>query len=296
MKKKRYISQDRVTDIVINLILAVIAIVSIYPIWYVLIASVSSPSAISLGQVVLWPKGFNLSAYKSLLDNKLIWMGYRNTILYTFFGTLIDLVVQISAAYALSRPRLPGRKWIMTLFIITMYFSGGMIPKYMLLNSLNMINTPWALLIPGCANIFNIIVARSFFENNVPESLYDAARIDGCGYLRFFVKIVLPLSPAILAIIALYCIQGHWNTYLTAQMYIYDTELLTLQQVIRTITATLDASLSDSMSATELVESMREKQLLKYSVIVVSVVPMVIVYPFVQKFFVRGVMVGAVKG
>lgn len=296
MKKHNYLSQDRVVDVAINIILAIIAVVSIYPIWYVLIASVSSPSAISLGEVILWPKGFNLSAYKALLANKTIWIGYRNTILYTFFGTMLDLLVQISAAYALSRPKLPGRKWLMTMFIVTMYFSGGMIPKYMLLNSLNMVNSPLAMIIPGCANVFNIIVARSFFESNVPESLFEAARLDGCGYFRFFAKIVLPLSPAILAIIALYSMQGHWNAYLSAQMYIYDPDLYTLQQVIRTITATLDSSLSESMSAVEMIEQIREKQLLKYSVIVVSVVPMVMAYPFVQKFFVRGVMVGAVKG
>ena len=296
MKKQKYINQDNVVDVVISIILFIVAVVSIYPIWYVLIASVSSPSAISLGEVVLWPKGFNLSAYEALLKNETIWIGYRNSFLYTFFGVLIDLLVQIPVAYALSRPNLPGRKWVMTAFIITMYFSGGMIPKYLLMNSLGMINHPSALLIPGCANVFNIIVARSFFESNIPESLYDAARIDGCGYFRFFAKIVVPLSPAILAIIALYSMQGHWNAYLGPQMYIYKPALYTLQQVIRTITASLDSSLSDGMDTMELIQQMQQKQLLKFSVIVVSVVPMVIVYPFIQKFFVKGVMVGAVKG
>jgi len=288
--------EDAVTDIVINVILFVVAIVCIYPIWYVLIASVSSPSAISLGEVVLLPKGFNLFGYKALLDNKTIWIGYRNSILYAVFSTLLALAVELPAAYALSRPQLPGRKWIMTMFIITMYFSGGMIPKYMLLNSLGMIDNPLALIVPGCASVFNIIVARSFFESNIPETLFDAAQIDGCGYFRFFVKIVVPLSPAIIAIIALYCMMGSWNAYLTPQQYIYSPELKTLQQVIRTITATLDSSLSADMDVIELITQMQQKQLLKFSVIVVSVVPMVAIYPFVQKFFVKGVMVGAVKG
>lgn len=296
MKKKRYISGDRIVDLIINIILFIVAFVCIYPMWYVLIASVSSPAAISTGQVILWPKGFNVSAYNSLLKNDTIWLGYRNSIIYTALGTLVDLLVQIPAAYALSRQRLPGRKWMMPLFIVTMYFGGGMIPKYMLLNSLNMINSPVSLIIPSCVNVFNIIVARSFFEGSIPESLYDAARIDGCGYTRFFTKIVLPLSPAILAIIALYSMQGHWNVYLTAQMYIYDPKYYTLQQVIRSITAQLDTSLVENMSAAEMIAAVQEKQLLKFSVIVVSIIPMVIVYPFVQKFFVRGVMVGAVKG
>ena len=287
---------DTVTDVVINTILFLVAVVCLYPVWYVLIASVSSPSAISLGEVVLWPKGFNLFGYQALLDNKTIWIGYRNSILYAFFSTLLALIVELPAAYALSRPQLPGRKWIMTLFIITMYFSGGMIPQYMLLNSLGMINNPLALIVPCGASVFNLIVARRFFESNIPETLLEAARIDGGGYCRFFAKIVVPLSPAIIAIIALYCMMGSWNAFLTPQQYIYSPNLKTLQQVIRTITATLDSSLSADMDVTELITQMQQKQLLKFSVIVVSVVPMVAVYPFVQKFFVKGVTVGAVKG
>lgn len=293
----KYRNGERMIDLSINIILVVIAVVSLYPIWYVLIASVSSPVAIGSGEVILWPKGFNVDGYRRLLDNKNIWIGYRNSILYTFAGTIVDLLVQIPAAYALSRSRLPGRRWLMTLFIITMYFGGGIIPKYLLLNSLGMLNSPIALILPSCVSVFNIIVARSFFEGSVPESLYDAARIDGCGYTRFFAKIVLPLSPAMIAIIALYCIQTHWNVYLTAEMYLFDRKYYTLQQVIRSITAKVDSSLMETNgNALEMLRLMQEKQLLKFSVIVVSIVPLVIIYPFVQKFFVRGVMVGAVKG
>ncbi|MBR4059470.1 MAG: carbohydrate ABC transporter permease [Lachnospiraceae bacterium] len=287
---------ERVVDGTINLLLLLVGIVSIYPIWYVLIASVSSPVAISTGKVLFWPVGFNLDGYTNLIKNKDIWIGYRNTILYTAAGTAFDMFVQIPAAYALSRDRLPGRKWITTLFIITMYVSGGVIPKYLLVSSLGLINSPLSLILPSCISVFNIIVARSFFQGSIPESLFDAARIDGCGYTRFFLQVVLKLSPALLAIIALYCIQGHWNTYLVAEMYLYDKEYFTLQQIIKQITANLDTSLTEFMDADEMLQIMQEKQLLKYSVIVVSVIPMVILYPFIQKFFVRGVMIGAVKG
>ncbi|MBR3761874.1 MAG: carbohydrate ABC transporter permease [Lachnospiraceae bacterium] len=294
MKKKK--SGERAFDITVNVILVMVAVICIYPIWYVLIASVSSPVAIGNGEVLLWPKGFNLDGYTRLIENKNIWIGYRNSILYTAAATAVDFLIQIPVAYALSRKSLPGHRIIMALFVFTMYFSGGIIPKYLLLNSLGMLNSPIALIIPSCVNVFNIIVAKSFFEGSIPDSLFDAARIDGCGYTRFFAQIVLPLSPAILAIIALYCIQRHWNVYLDAEMYLIDSKYYTLQQVIRNITAKVDANLMEVMEGEELMRIMQEKQLLKYSVIVVSVIPLIIIYPFVQKFFVRGVMVGAVKG
>lgn len=287
---------DRATHFCMDISLFIIAVLALYPIYYVLIASVSDPSAISSGKVLLMPKGFNLSAYKKLLENESIWIGYRNSILYTSAAVLVDLFIQITTAFALSRERMPGRKFIMTLFVITMYFSGGMIPKYLLLNSLGLINTPLAMILPNCISAYNIIVAKNFFENNIPDSLYEAASIDGCGYIGYFVRIVIPLSKAILAIIALYSIQTHWNAYLTAQMYIYKSSLYTLQQVISSITATLDTSLVETMSTGEYAAIMQTKQLIKYAVVVVSCIPLVIIYPFVQKFFVKGIMVGAVKG
>lgn len=293
----RRIRDERVLNSVINVMLVMIAIVSLYPIWYVIIASISDPVAISNGEVLLLPKGINFSAYLKLLDNKQIWIGYRNSIIYTAGGTIVDLLVTIPCAYALSRESLPGRKFITSLFIFTIYFTGGMIPSYMLINSLGMVNTPWALIIPGCINVYNLVVARSFFESSIPDSLFDAAQIDGSGYTRFFLQVVLPLSPAILAIITLFCIQTHWNAYLGAQMYIYSPNLYTLQQVIRSITATLDASLiGDEVTLDQMITIMQEKQLMKYAVVVVASIPLVIIYPLVQKFFVKGVMVGAVKG
>ena len=292
----RRINGERMFHLVVSILLVLIGVITLYPIWYVLIASVSSPVAISSGEVLLLPKGINFSAYELLFERKDIWLGYRNSIVYTAAATALDMIVTIPCAYALSRKTLPYRRILMLLFTFTMYFSGGLIPQYILLSSLGFVNSPLAIIVPGCVNVFNLIVARSFFESNIPDSLFDAARIDGAGYTRFFVRIVIPLSPAILAVIALYCIQNHWNAYLGAQTYIYDPNLKTLQQIIRGITASLDSSLAETATLEQIIAQVQQTQLIKYAVVVVSALPLVIIYPFVQKFFVRGVMVGAVKG
>lgn len=293
MKSGNY---EKRVNLAIDFLLVLIGCVAIYPIWYVLIASVSSPAAISKGEVILLPKGLNFSAYETLFQNKQIWTGYRNSLLYTTVGTLLDLSVMIPCAYALSRRSLPGGSVLMKLFVFTMYFSGGMIPSYLLVNSLGMVNTPWALIVPSCVNVYNMIVARSFFLASIPEALFDAARIDGCNYTRFFFRVVLPLSPAVLAILALFSIQARWNAYLTPQIYIYSPNLRTLQQVIQGITANLDTTLLETATVEQISRVVQEKQLLKYAVVIVGSLPLVILYPFVQKFFVKGIMVGAVKG
>lgn len=293
MKKSR---SERILDFAINFLLVIIAIIVVYPLWYVLIASVSSPSAIANGEVVLFPKGFTLLAYSKILENKQLWIGYRNSILYTIAGVIVDLAVMTPCAYALSRKNLPFRKLLMTLFLITMYFSGGLIPRYMLLNKMGLVNTPLALIIPGCVVVFDIIVLRSFFESNIPESLVEAAMLDGANHIRVFTRVALPNSPAVLAVVALYSVQRHWNAYLGAQMYIYKPKYYTLQQVLRQITATLDTSLAETMSVDEIIQATMTNQLMKYAVVVVACIPLIVIYPFVQKFFVKGVMVGAVKG
>lgn len=293
MKQK---AGERALDIGINVILVVIAVITLYPLWYVLIASVSAPTAIASGEVIFLPKGLNLDAYWKLLENKQLWIGYRNSILYTVLGVVVDLAVMTPCAYALSRKTLPFRSILMTLFLITMYFSGGMIPMYMLLNKIHFINSPLALIIPGCVVVFDMIVLRSFFEANIPDSLVDAAMIDGASHIRFFARIALPISPAVLAVVALYSIQRHWNAYLGAQMYIYKPKWYTLQQVLRQITAKLDSSLTETLSVDEIAKMTMDKELMKYAVVIVSCIPLIIIYPFVQKFFVKGVMVGAVKG
>ncbi|MBQ9090900.1 MAG: carbohydrate ABC transporter permease, partial [Anaerotignum sp.] len=290
MKKR---GGERALDIGILVILILMALVTLYPLWYVLIASVSSPTAIANGEVLFLPKGFNLDAYRKLIENKQLWIGYRNSILYTVAGVLVDLAVMTPCAYALSRKTLPFRSFLMTLFLITMYFSGGMIPMYMLLNKIGFVNSPLALIVPGCVVVFDMIILRSFFEANIPDSLVEAAMIDGSSHIRFFAQIAMPISPAVLAVVALYSIQRHWNAYLGAQMYIYKPKYYTLQQVLRQITATLDGTLSETLSVDELAKMAMDKELMKYAVVIVACIPLIIIYPFVQRFFVKGVMVGA---
>ena len=288
-------TSDKALDFFINALLILIAFIVIYPLWFVVIASISSPSAISNGEVILLPKGFNIDAYVKLFQTSRIWTGYKNSILYTGTAMIVDLAVQIPCAFALSRQRLPFRRFFNVLFIIPMYFVGGIIPSYVLLSKLGMVDSPLALIIPACVNCFNLIVAKNYFASNIPESLVEAAKIDGCGYIRFFFSIAVPLSGAIVAIIALYSMQSHWNGYLGPVMYLYSPEKHTLQQVVASITANLDSTLTEFTSLEEVAKITQEKQLLKYAVVFVSSLPLIVVYPFVQKFFVKGVMVGAVK-
>ena len=293
MKKRK--NGEKVVDFIINFLLLAIALIAIYPIWYVLIASVSNPTSIAAGKVVLLPDGFNLQAYIKLLDNKLIWKGYFNSICYTLATTALSMAVTVPCAYALSRKDLPGRSFFSTFFIVTMYFSGGLIPSFLLINSLGWLNSPLALIVPGAMNVYNMILVKSFFLNSIPDALYDAARIDGASNTLFFIKVVLPLSPAILAVIALFTMTASWNTYLPAQMYIYDTDLFTLQQVIKGITAEVSTALMENMSTDEVSKLILERNLMKYAVVVVGCLPLVIMYPFIQKYFVGGIMLGAVK-
>ena len=289
---------ERTFNFINNLILIIIGIICLYPIWFVLIASISAPGAINAGEVIFLPKGLNIDAYKGLLEKKSIWIGYRNTIFYTILGTVINLGVQIPCAYALSRSTLPGRSVINTMLVITMYFSGGMVPSFLLVNALGMYDTVWALVLPGAVRAYSIIVARSFFMSNVPESLYDSARIDGCGYTRFFMQIVLPLSKSIVAILSMFSIQTHWNSYMQPKIYLYSKNKFTLQQIVQQISAGLDSTLTalEGEDLVAFIAKFQEQQLMKYAVVVVSAAPLVLVYPLVQKYLIRGVMVGAVKG
>lgn len=299
MKKiRKYRDSDRTANIIINICLFAVAFLTIYPLWYVLIASVSDPGAIAGGEVLLWPVGFNLEGYEKLFATKKIWVGYRNSLMYAAVGTAVNLFVQLPCAYALSRKNLPGRRLLNTLLIITMYFSGGLVPSFILMSQLHLIDNPLALILPTCLSVYNVILARNYFESNIPETLFEAAKIDGCNYTRFFTGMVLPLSKPIVAIIALFSAQTNWNQYFNAKMYIYSAKYQTLQQVIAQITAKVDTTLSDltNITAQEMAQIALEKQLMKYSVVVVAALPMIILYPFIQKFFIKGIMVGAVKG
>lgn len=291
-------SGDRAVNFVIHTILILAGLCCLYPLWYVLIASFSSPIEIGLGNVWLWPKGFTLMGYTELFDTEEIWIGYRNTIFYTATCAALGMVLQVGCGYALSRRAMPGRRWINLFFVFTMYFSGGTIPTYMLLSSFGWVNNPIVMIVPGAFSVWNMIIARSHFMSAIPESLFDAARIDGCSYIRFFFKVALPLSGAMMAILSLYNIQGHWNSYMTGLMYLRDSNLFTLQQVIQNIqkAAIPVNELPDPNYDVLQHEYEMRSMLLKYTTVIAGALPLIIAYPFLQKFFIKGVMVGSVKG
>ena len=282
-----------------NLLLIVFVLVVFYPLWFVVMASVSDPTFVNRGDFLVYPKGFNLMGYEEVFRTESIWIGYGNTILYTVCGTILGTAVTVLAGYALSRKDLPGRGLLMKIFVFTMYFSGGMIPFYLVVKSLGMVNNRMTLIILGSVSAYNMIVVRSFMESNIPDELMDAATIDGCGNGRFFSTIVVPLSKAVIAVIVLYIAVSHWNSYFNAMIFMTDTNKYPLQLYLRELLLT-SSSLGDDMSQymdPEALEAMQSLvEVLKYAVIVVATAPIICVYPFIQKYFVKGVMIGSVKG
>ncbi len=272
-------------------------LVVLYPLIYVLSCSISSPIMVGAGKVILLPRGFTLVGYRRVFQEKEILTGYGNTLLYTVTGTLINLVVTVPAGYALTRRDMPGQKAILFLFLFTMYFSGGMIPTFLLVKGLGLYNTRAVLVILGAFSVYNCIICRTFFAA-LPRDIEEAAMIDGCSPMRTFLQIVLPLSQALLGVMVLYFAVGHWNAYFNALIYINKDEYKPLQLVLRRIlvqeqlSADMMASGGDEYAA----EQYKLRELIKYSVIVVSSVPVLILYPFLQKYFVKGVMIGSLKG
>ena len=298
-KRRRELKQpmDRVIDIAVFALIAVVTVAVIYPLWFVVIASFSSPTAVAAGEVVLLPKDFSLSGYAQILADNRIWQGYGNSLLYSVVGTAIALVVTIPAAFALSRPEFRHRRAILLFFAITMFFSGGLIPTYLLFKSLGILNTMWVYLLPGAVGVFNLIIARSFFETSIPEELHDAARIDGLSYFGYFFRVVLPLSSAIIAVIGLYYFVGLWNNYFTGLVFIRDQNLLPLQNVLQSILLANQASIGQNQATGLNAQQLQQiAEQIKFGVIIVSTLPLLILYPFLQRYFNKGVMIGAVKG
>ncbi len=298
MSVKRRTRGDRIFDGVNLALLIVIGLIIAYPLYFVVIASISDPNVVNKGQVIFYPKGVTLLGYEKLFQDATIWMGYRNTLFYTVVGTCLNVIVTVCAAYALSRRDLVGRKWLMKYFIFTMYFSGGLIPLYIQVGNMGLYNTRWVLIILGLLSVYNLIIARTFFETSIPDEMLEAAKLDGCSDLRFFVSIVLPLSHAIVAVLVVYYGVGHWNQYFNALIYVSKQEYYPLQIILREIliqSRQTEAVVSEGQIA-ELMERNKYAELIKYGVIVVSSLPVMILYPFAQKFFVKGVMLGAVKG
>ena len=282
-------------DVIVHIVTFFLVVSVLYPLILVLSNSVSDPGMVARGQIVLLPKGINLEGYKAVFQDKNIMIGYGNTIFYTFFGTIINLIVTVPAGYALTKTTLPGKNFFTTLFIIIMYFSGGMIPTFLLVQSLGLYNTRMVLLILGAFNTYNCIICRSFFSA-MPKELEESAEIDGCTPLGTFIKIVLPLSKALLGVMVLYFAVAHWNSYFNAMIYLREDKMQPLQVFLRRILI-LAQSAQDLEVSEEFAQSLADREaLLRYSTIVVSSLPLLIVYPFLQKYFDKGVMIGSVKG
>lgn len=272
-----------------------------YPLVYIVSASISDPKLVGSGEMWLFPKGITFDGYKRVFENTSIWVGYGNTILYTTVGTAINLLVTLPAAYALSRKDFVGRNFFMGMFMVTMFFGGGLVPTYLLVKQLGMVNTMWALVIPSAASIWNIIVSRTFFQSSIPKELQEAAQIDGCTNMRLFIKIILPLSMPIIAVMALFYGVGNWNSYFSALIYLNDSAKYPLQLVLRQILilqemAAQGGGAIDAASAAALNNKAEIAALVKYAVIIVATLPIIAVYPFLQRYFVQGVMIGSVKG
>ncbi len=287
---------DRMFYLISGLILTVIFLLILYPCIFVVSASFSSGTAVQSGKVVLWPVDISFVGYDTVLHNVNIWKGFMNSLFYTFFGTIINVALTMLAAYPLSRKDLVGRDKLMLFFTFTMFFNGGIITHYILVSKLGIIDTRWSMLLPGAMSIYNMIIARTFLQNSIPNELLEAAQLDGCTDIQYLFKVVLPLSKAVLAVLVLFYGVAHWNTYFNAMIYLRNRDLFPLTLFLKEIliSGQIDPS---TVSDPELAEKVSQLAgVIKYSLIVVSMVPVMIIYPFVQKYFVKGVTIGAVKG
>ncbi len=287
---------DRILNATITLAIILVGLLTAYPLVYIVSASFSSPRAVTTGQVLLWPVDVSLQGYKAVFRDPNFMIGYRNTIFYTLSGTFLNVALTLAAAYPLSRQELPGKRLILWFFSFTMLFSGGLIPSYMLMNGLGLINTVWAMLLPGAIVVYNLFITRTFLCTSIPLELLEAAQIDGCSDFRYFFSILLPLSKPVIAVIALYYAVGHWNAYFNAFLYLTDRRLFPLQLILR------DILISNKINTATIVdpELMEIQQgmadLLKYALIVVSSAPILCLYPLIQRHFTKGMMIGSLKG
>ena len=287
---------DRIFMLGNSAVLLVVTVVILLPLIFIVSASFSSAEAVIAGRVTLFPVDFSLLGYETIFEHKKVWNGFANSLFYTFFGTIFNVVMTIIAAYPLSRQDLVGRRFFTIAFIFTMLFSGGLIPTYMVVKDLGLLNTRAAMILPTGIGIFNLLITITFFRTTIPPELIEAARIDGANDFRTFLSIVVPLSRPIIAVLALfYAVNTHWNAYFLALIYLKDQELFPLQLVLREILIenSIDASMLVDIEDLVAREGLRE--LLKYSLIVVASVPVLIIYPFVQRHFVKGMMIGSVK-
>lgn len=285
---------DKIFYLFIYVFLGFLALVILYPLYFIIIASISDPDAVLGGDVILFPVGITLSGFEAILHRSDVWLGYLNTIIYTALTVVLSLVVTVPAGWALSRKQLLGKKFFMIYFIIPMFFGGGLIPFYNVMSQLNLINTPWAVILPSILSVWNLFMTRTFFESSIPDDLVEAARIDGASEFRIFFSLVLPLSKAILAVMALYYAVGQWNSYFNAMIFLQDENLYPLQLILREILIASETTTGGSGET--ILEQYRLANQIKYVSVIVSSAPVIMLYPFVQKYFAQGAMIGSLKG
>ena len=286
---------DRIFHTIVLILTITTFIVIVYPLWFVVIASISNSDLVNQGKVIMLPKDIRFYGFSQIMRDTRIWVGYRNTIIYVVAGTVLNMLVTIPAAYALSRKDFKARNPVMFYFVFTMYFSGGLVPTYMVVNKLGLIDTPWILVFIGALNTYNLIIARTFIQNTIPNDLFESAMLDGATHFRILWSVVLPLSKAIIAVEVLYYAVFHWNDYFNALIYTSSPEVQPLQMVLRRILLQNEAFAGGSGGVQGGYAQSSADQV-KYAVIIVSTVPILLVYPFVQKYFEKGVTIGAVKG
>ena len=286
---------DKIFTTVNVIIMIFVCLIIVYPLYYVVLASITDPVIVSSGKLLLYPESMYLEGYKTTLGYKPLWIGYWNTIRYTVVGTIVSLICTIPAGYALSRKDLFGRKPIMFLFTFTMFFSGGIVPLFLTVKNLHIYNTIWAMVLPVAVSAYNLIVCRSFFESGVPDELLEAAQLDGCSDFGFFFRIAIPISSTIIAVMTLFYATAMWNQFFNSLMFLQDEDMMPLQVILRNLVL-MNQSNQMGSSAAEAVMKQKLADQLKYCVVVVSAFPLLCVYPFVQKYFAKGVTIGAVKG
>lgn len=286
---------DRIFSIINYVVLSFLLIIFLYPLIYIVSSSFSSTDAVLSGKVWLWPVDFSLEGYKAVFAYKQIWTGYGNSLFYMIVGTFINITITILAAYPLSRKDFYGRNFFMFLFLFTMLFNGGLIPNYLLVKEIGLLNTRWALIIPNAMSVFNVIITRTYFKMTIPDELHEASKIDGCSDFKFLWRIVLPLSGPIIAVMALFYAVGHWNSFFNALIYLRDQKLFPLQLILNNILVQNEVDPEMMMDIEHQASITGLRELLKYSLIVVASLPVLIIYPFVQKHFVKGVMIGSLK-
>ena len=287
------------TDIIyfaiIGVLLAMLTIIVVYPIYFIVIGSISNPDAVLNGEVIFWPVDITFSGYQALVNESLIWSGYRNTIIYTLVGTAFNIVLTIPAGWALSRDYLPARKFINVFFIITMFFGGGLIPYYIICSSFGLVDNPLILIIGGGLSVYNMFMCKSYFTLNVPKEILEASEIDGCGEFRTFFDMVLPLAKPLISVMILFYAVGHWNSYMDALIFIKQEDYYPLQLVLRNILIVAESQSQSGADAATITEQLRIANQIKYSSIIVSSLPIIILYPFIQKYFDQGFLVGSFK-